>query len=170
MKKSFLIITAVLVLLASCTSFPEKTSTDDAMVLIPIVFDKSNPGNVFGSFRVKIADQTGDIVASTKLSTSADYKYIPLPPGKYAIVEKEFVYDEGRTSHKEELNIPFELEPGSISVLQQFMFYSFYTNIHKANTYFMWGEFVKTDNTVISNVQKKLREEPASSSWNIVYP
>ena len=171
MKKIISVLILILILFSSCSSFPERQSSDDAMLLIPIVLDKSNPGNVFGSKRATIEDQSGNVMGSLMLTTSADYKYIQLPPGEYKIKQTTFIYsDTGKKGSSNVENIYFELFPGKITVLNKYMLYDFYTDIHKPNYYYMRGRFINLTPDMKAKVEEDLSEEEAAASWEIVFP
>ena len=171
MKKIWVVFVLTAILFSACSSFPEKVSSDDAMLLIPVMLDKSNPGTIFGNAKATIEDEHGNVVGSLKLTTSSDYKYIQLQPGKYKITETIFVYsDSGKQEKMDDVEIPFELKPGAITVLDQYMLYYFYTNIHKPNYYFMWGEFDDMTPQIRAMVEDKLSQQEAAATWEIIYP
>lgn len=169
MKKILSLLCLGTLLLASCVTLPEKSSPDDAMVLIPIAFDKSNPGNVFGKIRITIADENGNKVTTLKLPTDADYRFANLAPGKYIISEMTFVYDDGRLHGMDSPMYPFEVFPGTITIPTIYMSYEFYTNVHKDHHNFMWGSFKLMTPEVRANLTDVLMAEEAAASWEIQY-
>ena len=160
-----------LLLLASCTSFPVNETSEDALLLIPVFLDKQNPGNVFGNAQVTISDENGNEAAKLILVNSSDFKYVQLPPGSYKVSRSVFVFDStNKRQNDKEINIPFELKAGKITVLPQYMYYGFKTEIHKPNTYFMHYGFYDMEEFIIDNLKDQLQETPEANTWDIIYP
>jgi len=170
MKKIFGLMILSVLLFSSCASLPEKDAADDAMLMIPIVLDKSNPGTIFGDIKITIEDENGAKVDSLLLTTSSSYKYALLKPGKYRIRDLRFIYHSNKQASLDPVDISFELYPGTITVLDQYMLYDFYRIPQQPNYLYMRGQFQDMNPDVKAMMDGKLANENAMASWDIIYP
>ena len=81
-----------------------------------------------------------------------------------------FTYTQGgkNGSYNEE-NIPFELSPGKLSVLQQYMKYEFFKENPLDNTYYMRGQFVPMNGFVKEKISNIASEDEVMQTWDIEY-
>jgi len=169
MKKSMILFSLTLLFFTGCASFPVNDTDSDGLFMVPIVFDKSVPGEVFGSVQITITDMDGNFVADKKLSAHKDYDYLRLEPGKYKLKEKAFIYDSNKKGSHSSVNVWFEVKPGVITVYRYYLLYSFYTKPSIANTTYIRYDFLKTTPEIQSGLIAELEKEESFGSWDIEF-
>ena len=125
--KTTIIVLACVATLVSCLTtgtpkLPKPRGDTDTLLLIPIATDKTAGGSPFGHYELCFKETAQRVDLLVKYHTFSTVRY--LKSGTYTIETCQFIYEEwGHRGDKVPLNIPFTVEPNSITILPyQFMF------------------------------------------------
>ena len=119
MKRNFIVICLALLVSISCTSLkvPVPKEDNETQLLVCIKTETVDQYKFFASYKVFL--DNGD---SFRITPSEGYLHIKsLPPGEYKVIGRQAYYkNTGRYGSYSELNIPFTLEPRTITILPSF--------------------------------------------------
>lgn len=118
MKKSLVLLIILSLVLASCASMKVPIPEDDqaTQLVVRVKTETVDQFGFFASYKV-LLDNGGSFL----ITPAEGYAHIKsLTPGSYRITGRQAYYkDTGKYGSNVDLNIPFTLEPGTITILPE---------------------------------------------------
>jgi hypothetical protein len=166
-----IVSTIALTVLTSCATLPEPADGSDTAFVLPVVRVARTGGtSTFGYYEIHIehADDPS-IRRMVKVYAGTDMRVITgLEPGRYVIRRYQFVYKNGGMGSSRDIDAPFVLEAGAITVSPTAPVITLYKKDPEASTNWMRIGFKETQPPTRQEVLNVLEEEDAFPAWRVL--
>jgi hypothetical protein len=156
-------------LISGCTTFPEPKTEEDTLLLIHVGYKKEIPEKLFGRYRIRIVSETKDVERLVRIEPTKKYLLIKgLPSGRYRIVERAFVYENGSIGSTDNTDIRFILESKRVTIVPTTFLYRLYREPNESGYYMsgLWSAITQTD---ARDLLQRLQKDGLFDKWELSY-